>query len=131
MSTHKVKPFKYISTTAVCLSVALLTGCLGVKIDSPADKSNVNNPVAASISLSGYCGNFHVALDGTDVTNQFTSPNASPATATFSNLAAGGRIRWTPVYGPMRRANLLLQVPPRSHSRSSARPLHCPVPPTR
>jgi len=89
MSTHKVKLFKYISTTAVSLSVALLTGCLGVKIDSPADKSNVNNPVAASISFSGYCGNFHVALDGTDVTNQFTSPNASPATATFSNLAAG------------------------------------------
>jgi hypothetical protein len=99
MSTHKIELVKYISSAAVSLCIALLTGCYGVTIDKPADKStNVNNPVAASISLRSYCNNFHVTLDGTDVTNQFTSPNVSPATAVFNNLPAGQHTLYASAY---------------------------------
>lgn len=98
VSTLGVTLGKCISFTAASLSLALLAGCYGVTIDKPANNSNVNDPVAASISLSSYCNNFHVTLDGTDVTNQFTSPNSSPATAVFSNLPAGQHTLYASAY---------------------------------
>jgi hypothetical protein len=85
VSNYEITLLKCISGAALGLYLALLAGC-GVFIDKPADKSTVSNPVAASITLRSYCSNFSVTLDGNDVTNQFTSPNVSPATAVFGLL---------------------------------------------
>ncbi|GEM_PF-4393336 len=89
LSAHRGTFSKCMSTMAASTCLALLTACYGVTVDKPTNNSMVSNPVAASISLRSYCNNFHVTLDGTDVTNQFTSPSFSPATAVFSNLPAG------------------------------------------
>ena len=119
MSTHKIGVFTCISSAAVCLSLVLLSGC-GVFIDQPADKSTVSNPVAASITLRSYCSNFSVTLDGNDVTNQFTSPNVSPATAVFSNLLPGQHTLSASAYtnvscsgsSPNSKASSTFTVPP-------------------
>ena len=119
VSNNEITLLKSISGAALGLYLALLAGC-GVFIDKPADKSTVSNPVAASITLRSYCSNFSVTLDGNDVTNQFTSPNVSPATAVFSNLLPGQHTLSASAYtnvscsgsSPNSKASSTFTVPP-------------------